>query len=115
MLPYTKKIIPERDECTIISELFATPPETNKVPTTFFGLFGGTTKKTVPLRPYEIAYTSCYDQEILDNSSSRLIPQELTFMGNSRNFNSQPGLNGQLKGVPTLFNCVKNAFTGSYI
>ena len=114
MLPYTKKIIPERDECTIISELFSIPPETHKVSTSFFGLFK-TSEKPVPLRPYEIAYTSCSDQEILENSSSRLMPQELTFMGNSRNFNSQPGFKGQLKGVPTLFTCVKNAFTGSYI
>jgi hypothetical protein len=114
MLPYTKKIIPERDECTIISEIFATPIPQDTAPTTFFGLFHGK-KQTVPLRPYEIAHTSCYEQEILDNSSTRLMSQELTFMGNSRDFHTQPMLENHPGGMPTLWSCAKSAFTVSHL
>ena len=114
MLSYTKKIIPEKDECTIISEVFATPIPEETVPKTFLGLFYEK-EKPVPLLPYEIAHTSCYEQEILDNSNTRLMPQELTYMNNSRNFYGKPMLKDPTRGVPTLWNCAKMAFTVSHI
>jgi hypothetical protein len=119
MLPPTAKITPEHDEATILSQLFSKPLMYNRADTSSFKLNGSTVKKP-PLLPYEIEHVSSYEADNLDNDSTRLMTGELSYSGYypnteiGRNFyvgSASSLASSQVKVVPRIWECVKNAFT----
>ena len=119
MLPWTAKITPEKDEATILAEMFSEKLSHNE----FFTSSGHIVSKTT-LMPYEIAHTSSYEPDDTYTDDSRLIQNELAYVRSNLDFEmdyrfegshlqqemNKPA-NGQKIVMPTIWACVKNAFT----
>ena len=120
MLPSINEIRPEQDEMSILASLFSRPLLHNGIQMTNLKSPGGIS--TTTLLPYEIAaHCSSYEPEILDGEDTRLIQEEL-HAAHHCNFQSDFSMHemhpGNFKkadqnecGIPTLWLCVKNAFT----
>ena len=120
MLPSINEIRPEQDEMSILSSLFSRPLLHNEIQMTSLKSPGGLS--IAALLPYEIAHCSSYEPENLDAEDARLIQEELSYDGHHCNFQSDFSMHemhpGNFKkadqnecGIPTLWICVKNAFT----
>ena len=123
MLPWTAKITPEKDESTILAEMFSDQLSHNE----FFKrdyTSSCNTVSQIALMPYEIAHTSSYEPDDTYSDDSRLIQNELAYVRSNLDFEmnshftefdryegmNKPG-NGQQIVMPTIWTCVKNAFT----
>jgi len=123
MLPSTANIKPEKDEATILSEMFSKPLMHNE----FFNptnTSSGPTGKKLALLPYEIVHSSSYEQDDIYSDEARLIENELSYARSTVDFEMQSGftefhpypkkknvVNSKDLVMPTLWACVKNAFT----
>ena len=124
MLPWTAKITPEKDEATILTEMFSGQ---NISHNEFFKrdyTSSGHTVSKVTLMPYEIAHTSSYEPDDTYSDDSRLIQDELAYVRSNLDFEMNSHFdqfhryqetnkpeNGQKILMPTIWACVKNAFT----
>ena len=116
MLPWSAPVIPEKDEASILSELFSKTLTCNQVSIPLEKMDGVKTNQA-PLLAYEIAHTSCYDEEDIDDTDTRLIENELSYVGyhphrdmesNIGDFRYQGNMN---RRIPTIWECVKHSFT----
>ena len=123
MLPPAANIKPEKDEATILTELFSKPLMHNE----FFrsaNTSSRTAGKQVALLPYEIAHTCSYEQDDVYSDEARLLQNELSYARSGIDFEMQsdftrfhryPETKNMVHSkdvvMPTLWACVKNAFT----
>ena len=116
MLPWSAPVIPEKDESSILSELFSKPVTYNQVSIPLETM-DGVKPNQAPLLAYEIAHTSCYDEENIDDTDTRLIENELSYVGYhpNRDMESNIGVfryQGNITPrIPTIWECVKHSFT----
>jgi len=122
MLPWTAKIKPEKDEVSILTEMFSNSLLHNEY-------FQHGTKSNGPsgtkiaLMPYEIAHTSSYEPDDTYSDDSRLIQNELAYARSNLDFEMNSfaeyrpygektnDVRGKDMVMPTIWTCVKNAFT----
>jgi hypothetical protein len=135
MLPWRAPIQSEPDEASILSALFSKPVKHNEFPMTSLKSHNIESHK-VTLLPYEIAHSSEYEPDDMYSDDTRLIAEELSYAGYHPNFNMEPdfslhdihpgnykppgnyqqyaqGMGIDSYRMPTMWNCVRNAFNMS--
>ena len=117
MLRAIDEIIPEQDEVSILASLFSRTLLHNDIQMTDLKSPGGTT--TANLLPFEIAQCS-YEPDNMDGEDTKLLQEEILQAGQFQsdfsmhemhpgNFSKAAKIN-EFK-IPTLFMCIKHAFT----
>ena len=121
MLRPIDEIRPEQDEVSILASLFSRTLLHNEIQMTDLKSSGG--KSNATLLPYEIAHCS-YEPDNLDCEDTKLLQEEILQAGQFQsdfsmhemhpgNFSKAAEIN-QFK-IPTLFTCIKHAFTLPHI
>ena len=115
MLPAAEHVVVEPDEASILSSLFSKPLiHSNKITRGPNGVFG--TEQAAPY--YLTHYTSAYDADTVSKDHTRLLPHELMCESTWDGFNyAYTNRNCIIKsitrkdGMPSIWLCIKNAFT----
>jgi hypothetical protein len=115
MLPAVEHVVAEPDEASILSSLFSNPLiDSNQITRRPSGVIG-----TEEAAPYDVAHYSAYDADTASDDQTRLLPHELMYEDNpldrfNHSYTTRKCITKCITrkdGMPTIWQCVKNAFT----
>jgi hypothetical protein len=105
----TTGAISQQDEASILSAMFATPILENQHP-----VYPNDTRATsvqIELTSYNIDHCSGYDADTPTGDESMLLPSELEYDEYNPGHKKHIIPTSNMHGIPTIWQCVKNAFT----
>jgi hypothetical protein len=109
MTPLTDHLASQPDEASILSAMFAKPLLANCEPAYHEKKLNPSSH--VAMQSYDIDHSSAYAADTLSDDQAQLLPSEISYCVHGYGFDGRLKSKTLIHEMPTIWQCVKNAFT----
>jgi hypothetical protein len=109
MTPLTDHLASQPDEASILSAMFAKPLLANCEPA--YREKKLNLSSHLAMQSYDIDHSSDYAADTLSDDQTQLLPSEISYCVHRYGFEGESRSKPLIHEIPTIWQCVKNAFT----